>query len=179
MLRLSYAFEATPQHFPLDFTECDLLDFADPQIGEYARHWCTAVRLARNEPEEEARREGIVDGERIVDGFKDHPYIPNLARSPLMLSAICLVNYFEGGQLPKDRAENIPHSRTESKTSSSLIRSAGGSRPNRPLTAANMAPTSAGPLPVAKPQMQSLSVSPRRSTSSSQVCLSGMRHCEP
>src|SRR5439155_9126566 len=29
---------------------------------------------------------------------------PNLARNPLMLSAICLVNYFEGGQLPQDRA---------------------------------------------------------------------------
>jgi predicted NACHT family NTPase len=39
-----------------------------------------------------------------VTGFEGHQYIRNLARNPLMLSAICLVNYFEGGELPKDRA---------------------------------------------------------------------------
>ncbi len=88
----------------LKFTECDLLDFSEPETAEYCRHWCTAVRLARNEPEEEARREGAEDGKQIVAGFKGHPYISNLARNPLMLSAICLVNYFEGGQLPKDCA---------------------------------------------------------------------------
>lgn len=87
----------------LEFAECDLLDFEEDQVREYTRHWCTAVRLAQNEPQKEARHEGKMDGKRIVDGFKDHPYICNLARNPLMLSAICLVNYFEGGQLPKDR----------------------------------------------------------------------------
>ncbi|MEE8501453.1 MAG: NACHT domain-containing protein, partial [Kiloniellales bacterium] len=89
---------------PLEFEECDLLDFEAPQIRDYARHWCTAVRLAQNEPEAEARREGAADGDRIVAGFADQPYIHDLARNPLMLSAICLVNYFEGGELPQDRA---------------------------------------------------------------------------
>lgn len=86
------------------FVECDLLDFDEPQIREYTRHWCTAVRLARNELEAEAREEGKREGDEIVDGFREHPYIRNLARNPLMLSAICLINYFEGGKLPKDRA---------------------------------------------------------------------------
>ncbi|MEJ6481439.1 NACHT domain-containing protein [Nostoc punctiforme UO1] len=86
------------------FIECNLLDFNESQIQEYTRHWCTAIRLARNESETEARREGEGDGNRIVENFKDHPYISNLARNPLMLSAICLVNYFEGGSLPEDRA---------------------------------------------------------------------------
>lgn len=105
-----YLVSSRPEGYPIGtlckqkFVECDLLDFDEPQIAEYARHWCTAVRLARNEAEPEARREGAKDGERIVAGFKDHPYTRNLARNPLMLSAICLVNYFEGGQLPKDRA---------------------------------------------------------------------------
>jgi NACalpha-BTF3-like transcription factor len=80
------------------FTECDLLDFNRIQIDEYTRHWCTAVRLARNETEVEARHEGAMDGEHIVEGFQEHPYIRDLARNPLMLSAICLVNYFEGGR---------------------------------------------------------------------------------
>jgi deoxyadenosine/deoxycytidine kinase len=86
------------------FVECDLLDFEPEQITEYTRHWCTAIRLARNESEEEARREGKEDGTRIATSFEAHPYISNLARNPLMLSAICLVNYFEGGNLPEDRA---------------------------------------------------------------------------
>lgn len=90
--------------FKQKFIECNLLDFNQPQIQEYTRHWCTAIRLARNESEAEARREGEGDGNRIVENFKDHPYISNLARNPLMLSAICLVNYFEGGSLPEDRA---------------------------------------------------------------------------
>jgi NACHT domain len=90
--------------FTKKFTECDLLDFNRIQIDEYTRHWCTAVRLARNETEVEARHEGALDGEHIVEGFQEHPYIRDLARNPLMLSAICLVNYFEGGRLPEDRA---------------------------------------------------------------------------
>jgi hypothetical protein len=72
----------------LRFTECHLLDFEEPQISEYVRHWCTAVRLARNEPAEEARREDAVDSKRIVESFRDHRYICNLARNPLMLSAM-------------------------------------------------------------------------------------------
>lgn len=87
-----------------EFSECDLLDFDPAQIRDYARHWCTAVRLARNESETEARQEGEEDGDGIVAGFEEHPYISNLAKNPLMLSAICLVNYFEGGRLPEDRA---------------------------------------------------------------------------
>lgn len=89
---------------PLRFTECDLLDFGDNEIAEYVRHWCTARRLAQNEPKQEARREGTAEGETIVNDFKRNPYVRNLAQNPLMLSAICLVNYFERGKLPEDRA---------------------------------------------------------------------------
>ncbi len=60
-------------------------------------------RLARNEPQDEARHEGGKDGDRIVGGFKENLYVRDLARNPLMLSAICLVDYFEGGRLPQDR----------------------------------------------------------------------------
>jgi energy-coupling factor transporter ATP-binding protein EcfA2 len=86
------------------FTECDLLDFTPDQVSEYTKRWCTSVLLAQNQPEDEARREGETDGQQIVSGFTDNPYINDLARNPLMLSAICLVNYFEGGRLPEDRA---------------------------------------------------------------------------
>jgi hypothetical protein len=104
-----YLISSRPVGYPpgslrkLKFVECDLLDFGDQEITEYTRHWCTAIRLKDNEPEEEARSEGSREGDEIISGFKDHPYIRNLVRNPLMLSAICLVNYFEGGELPKDR----------------------------------------------------------------------------
>lgn len=88
----------------LEFAECDLLAFDEAQVREYAIHWCTSVRLAQNEMEAEARQEGKADGERIVEGFRENSYVRDLARNPLMLSAICLVNYFEGGKLPQDRA---------------------------------------------------------------------------
>ncbi|MCH8310929.1 MAG: NACHT domain-containing protein [Chloroflexi bacterium] len=87
-----------------EFTECDLLEFTPDQVSEYTKRWCTSVLLAQNQPEDEARREGETDGQQIVSGFTDNPYINDLARNPLMLSAICLVNYFEGGRLPEDRA---------------------------------------------------------------------------
>ena len=86
------------------FLEADLLDFEEPEVREYLCHWSTAVRLAQEEPEAEARREGQADADRILAGFRGHPYISDLARTPLMLSAICLVNYFEHGRLPEDRA---------------------------------------------------------------------------
>lgn len=105
-----YLLSSRPVGYPpgrlqeLGFTECDLMDFTEPQVAEYTRHWCTAVRLAQNESDEEAHREGEKDGEQIVAGFRDNPYIRNLACNPLMLSAVCLVNFFERGQLPQDRA---------------------------------------------------------------------------
>ena len=108
--RSRYVVSSRPVGYPpgtfrgLKFAESELLDFDQAEVQEYARHWCTCVRLAQNEPAAQARREGAAEGQRIVNSFEGNPYIRNLARNPLMLSAICLVNYFEGGQLPKDRA---------------------------------------------------------------------------
>ena len=62
----------------IGFHESELQDFDDQQITEFTRHWCTAVRLARNEPQDEARREGGRDGDRIVGGFKENPYVRDL-----------------------------------------------------------------------------------------------------
>ena len=64
----------------LGFHESELQDFDDQRITEFTRHWCTAVRLARNEPLDEARREGGNDGDRIALGFKENPYVRELAQ---------------------------------------------------------------------------------------------------
>ena len=108
--RCKYVLSSRPVSYKSDkigahrFAICELRDFDPEQMRAYSRNWCTARRLARNEPEDEARQEGVREGGAIVDSFADHPYIHDLARNPLMLSAICLVNFFEGGRLPEDRA---------------------------------------------------------------------------
>ncbi len=88
----------------LEFAEHEVCDFSKEQVGSYASHWCTAIRLARNEPKAEAEKKGAEEGQLIVGSFDQYEYIADLARNPLMLSAVCLVNYFEGGKLPQDRA---------------------------------------------------------------------------
>jgi hypothetical protein len=88
----------------LGFARCELLDFDEGQISTFTQHWCTAVRLARNEPEGEARREGRAEGDRILANISRDRYILDLAQNPLMLSTICLVDYFEGGRLPGNRS---------------------------------------------------------------------------
>lgn len=106
----AYLVSSRPVGYPqgalrsLRFTESDLQNFEDAEIAEYVRHWCVARRLAQDEPEAEARREGAAEGAAIVNDFNRNPYVRNLAQNPLMLSAICLVNYFERGKLPEDRA---------------------------------------------------------------------------
>ncbi len=86
----------------LEFAENHICDFTPSQIGDYTVHWCTAIRLGRNEPENEARQEGAREGLEILQSFEGNRYIADLVRNPLMLSAVCLVNYFEGGKLPEE-----------------------------------------------------------------------------
>jgi len=87
-----------------DFVECDLLDFTLEQIGQYARQWCTAVLISQGEIESQARQEGEREGDQLLQRIATNPYVQNLARNPLMLSAICLVQYFRHGELPSERA---------------------------------------------------------------------------
>ncbi len=88
----------------LGFVERELYEFDDAQMADYTRHWCTAVRLAQHESEIEARREGAADGSRIMASVADNDTLRSLARNPLLLSAMCLVNYFEGGELRSNQS---------------------------------------------------------------------------
>jgi hypothetical protein len=106
-----YLLSSRPTGYPagalneLGFTECDLQDFDEERIRAYTTNWHTAIRLARNEPKDEAYAKGKDDANRVMTSFATNPYIQDLAKNPLMLSAICLVYEFEGGRLPEDRAK--------------------------------------------------------------------------
>jgi hypothetical protein len=79
-------------------------DFDREARRKYLENWCTQVRIARGEPSAEASQRGIEDAAAIFAAVSDHPSVAELARTPLLLSAICLVYHFEGGRLPDDRA---------------------------------------------------------------------------
>jgi hypothetical protein len=81
-----------------------LEEFGPEEAGAYLRSWCTQVRIASNESAAEAARRGREDAAKIARSVDRHPAVKELARTPLLLSAICLVYRFEGGKLPDDRA---------------------------------------------------------------------------
>jgi hypothetical protein len=81
-----------------------LQDFDADAIREYLRHWFTQIRLAKNESSADATRGGGVDATTVYSSLTRSPPVAELARIPLLLSAICLVYHFEGGRLPDDRA---------------------------------------------------------------------------
>ena len=106
-----YLVSSRPTGYPagtlsqLGFRECDIQDFDAERIRAYTTNWHTAIRLARNELPHEARDKGKEDANRIIESFEANSYIQDLAKNPLMLSAICLVYEFEGSTLPEDRAK--------------------------------------------------------------------------
>jgi hypothetical protein len=105
-----YVVTSRPVGYPPDwlkklgFIECDLADFDAEQAREFTQHWNIARLLSEHKPIDEARRDGERAGDAMFASFNEHAQIRHLARTPLMLTAICLVNHYEGGTLPDDRA---------------------------------------------------------------------------
>jgi hypothetical protein len=81
-----------------------LQDFGPEEVAAYLRNWSIQVRIAQNESVPEATSRGCEEAEAIAASVRSHPAVKDLARTPLLLSAICLVYRFEGGKLPEDRA---------------------------------------------------------------------------
>jgi hypothetical protein len=108
--RSRYVISARPAAYPTSLVRSlrlavrDLCDFSADQVRDYAMKWSSAVGLLQNVPADEARRAGELEGDEIAKAVQANPYVENLAKNPLMLSTVCLVRYFEGGQFPDDRA---------------------------------------------------------------------------
>jgi len=78
--------------------------FSRQQIEEFISNWQVAVRLARREREEEARRSGKRDGKRLARSLLANPSMSTLCTNPLMLSVVCVLQDFEQGNWPDDVA---------------------------------------------------------------------------
>jgi hypothetical protein len=87
----------------LAFAEAELCEFTHDQMREYVRKWSMAVALANGATEAEAQEAGSEDANTLVGRAERNPYVRQIATNPLMLSTLCLVQRYEGGDLPNRR----------------------------------------------------------------------------
>jgi hypothetical protein len=87
----------------LGFSEARLCDFTEEQIGDYVRRWSKAVHVAEGASPQEAEDASSRYAKNLVESAARNPYVRRIATNPLMLSTLCLVQRYEGGDLPNRR----------------------------------------------------------------------------
>ncbi|MEE8301133.1 MAG: NACHT domain-containing protein, partial [Candidatus Tectomicrobia bacterium] len=87
----------------LGFRECTLCEFSDNQIRDYVFRWTKAVAMTEGASPEEAEEMSAYSAATLVERAERNPYVRRLATNPLLLSTLCLVQRYEGGELPNRR----------------------------------------------------------------------------
>lgn len=87
----------------LGFREAVLCEFTEEQIGQYVRRWTRAVQVTEGATPEEAEETSSRYATALVRRAAKNPYVRRIATNPLMLSTLCLVQRYEGGDLPNRR----------------------------------------------------------------------------
>ena len=87
----------------LGFSEVMLCEFNVDQIREYVHRWTKAVEMAEGATPEEAEQASYRYTAVLVKRAERNPYVRRIATNPLMLSTLCLVQRYEGGDLPNRR----------------------------------------------------------------------------
>jgi hypothetical protein len=87
----------------LGFTELELCDFNSSQMDQYVYQWTKAVKTAEGLTPEEAEKTSLEYAKDLVERTQRNLYVRRIATNPLLLSAICLVQNYEKGDLPSRR----------------------------------------------------------------------------
>jgi hypothetical protein len=87
----------------LDFSEVMLREFSSEQIQEYVQRWTKAVEMSEGATPEEAETLSEQYAATLVGRAQSNPYVRRIATNPLLLSTLCLVQKYEGGDLPNRR----------------------------------------------------------------------------
>jgi hypothetical protein len=87
----------------LGFSKVTLCEFNSDQIREYVRRWTKAVEMAEGATLEEADSVSAKYATTLVSRAESNPYVQRIATNPLLLSTLCLVQRYEGGDLPNRR----------------------------------------------------------------------------
>lgn len=87
----------------LDFRESILDSFNKDQIKEYVEKWSKAIPTLEGKDEEEVLIESSIFTKSLLNQCNNNPYIYRIASNPLLLSTLCLIQKYEGGNLPESR----------------------------------------------------------------------------
>jgi hypothetical protein len=87
----------------MGFHEGTLCEFNTEQIRQYVRRWTKAVAMAEGKLPDEAEEVSVQSAATLVASTERNLYVQRIAMNPLMLSTLCLVQRYEGGNLPNRR----------------------------------------------------------------------------
>lgn len=87
----------------LGFGEATLCEFSPEQIREYVRRWTMAVEMSEGATPDQAEKVSVRYATSLVTKAEKNPYVRRIAANPLLLSTLCLVQRYEGGDLPNRR----------------------------------------------------------------------------
>ena len=87
----------------LDFKEFKLCDFTLDQVEEYVYKWTEALETYENKSPEAIAEISQESAKQLVNKAKSNSYVLKIATNPLMLSTLCMVQKYDGGDLPNRR----------------------------------------------------------------------------
>ena len=89
--------------FSGEWTELTIQDFRPEDRNRFIRNWYHQVETQQRGHSEETRALARDQASNLIDALEDHPDLGRLARNPLMLSIICMVN--RTGTLPRQKTK--------------------------------------------------------------------------
>lgn len=98
-----YAGYRGEHRFDGDWMVLNIQDFRPEDRNQFIRNWYLQVETQQREDSQEARDRGSDLASHLIAELDDHPDLVKLARNPLMLSIICVVN--RTGTLPRQKTE--------------------------------------------------------------------------
>ena len=98
-----YAGYRGEHRFEGDWMVLNIQDFRPEDRNQFIRNWYLQVETQQREDSQEARDRGSDLASHLISELDDHPDLVKLARNPLVLSIICVVN--RTGTLPRQKTE--------------------------------------------------------------------------
>lgn len=90
--------------FGSDFQRCDIRDFDDEDIRQFARNWIGAIKNVSPDDLERPEAAGFTEYNGLMEAVLHKEGVRSLAKNPLMMTVIAIV-YWNRTRLPEQRVE--------------------------------------------------------------------------
>jgi len=87
----------------LGFADFELCPLTERQVRAFVRQWAAAAAMAEGATRAEAEQQADPTAQELLNCARANAYVMRLAENPLLLSTLCLVQKYEGGDLPNRR----------------------------------------------------------------------------